>query len=347
MKRKLLIATTNKGKFKEIQYGLESLPFIECISLSDIKIKIEPPEEVEATLHANAYLKAKYYAEASGLMTIADDTGLFIDALNGWPGEHSARVADNDEARISTILEKMNGVKNRKAEFRISLTTYDPKNHTSFSCSAEKEGVILDAPVENHVVSNFGYTKIFYIAEAQKTFAEMDTKEKNAYSHRGKCIQELRYYLQNMLGAKHIVVPIACIIQDKKILMSLRNDPHNPAFHKKWEFPGGCVEFKESIEENLIREVKEEVGYDVEPIQRLSYIHVRARETDFYQYQIYLLPFVCKIIGGEKTHTNSETLDSRWFDLNEVLEYDLLADNRQIFSTISEELQSVIKAHNL
>ncbi len=178
MKRQLLIATTNEGKFKEIQYGLESLPFIECISLSDIKIKIEPPEEVETSLHANAYLKAKYYAEASGLITIADDTGLFIDALDGWPGEQSARVADSDEGRIGMVLEKMKGIKNRYAEFRLALAIYDPKNNSSYLCEAKKAGIILDAPVVNHVVSNFGYTRIFYVEEAKKTFAEMDTKRK-------------------------------------------------------------------------------------------------------------------------------------------------------------------------
>lgn len=348
MKRKLLIATTNKGKFREIQYGLESLPFIECIGLSDIKKEIDAPEESENTLHANAFLKANYYANATGMLTLADDTGLFIEGLNGWPGIESARIADTDEERIDTILKKMQGLTSRTAEFRIALAIYDPKNQTSFLCSAKKEGVILDAPIaQENALANFGYTRLFYVSEAGKTFAEMDIKEKNTYSHRGKCIQEVRYYLQNALGAKHIVVPVACIIQDGKILMSLRNDPHNPAFHKKWEFPGGCVEFKESIEENLVREVKEEVGYDVEPIQRLSYIHVRARESETYQYQVYLLPYVCKIIGGKKEHTNSETLDSRWFDLKEVLEYDLLADNRQIFATISEELELVIKAHNL
>lgn len=347
MTRKLLIATTNKGKFKEIQFGLHSLPFIECVSLLDIDQNIEAPEETESTLVGNALLKVKYYAQKTGLLTLADDTGIFIEELDGWPGVQSAVIAETDEERMGLIFKKMEGKKNRSAVFKAALAVHDPQNNTTFITEAETEGRVLEQPVGEETFIRFGYNRLFYVNAAQKTFAEMDIKEKNGYSHRGKCVQEVRYYLQNQFGIKHIVVPLACIIKDKKILMSLRNDPHNPAFHNKWEFPGGGVEFKETIEENLIREVKEEVGYDVEPVKRLSYMHVRWRETEAYQYQVYLLPYVCKIVGGKKEHTNSETLDSRWFDLNDVLEYDLLADNRQIFAAISDELQTTIKEYNL
>ena len=187
MKRTLLIATTNKGKLREIQYGLESLPFIECIGLSDpVESDVAAPDETESTLHANAYLKAVYYANRTGMLTLADDTGLFIGQLNGWPGIESARIADTDEERIDKILKKMKGLTSRAAEFRIALAIYDPKNQTSFTCSATKEGLILDAPIEQeHTLQNFGYTRLFYVPEAGKTFAEMDIKEKNTYSHRG------------------------------------------------------------------------------------------------------------------------------------------------------------------
>lgn len=346
MIRQLLIATTNTGKFTEIKHMLNSLPFIECISLTDLKIKIEPPEESQETLHGNSFLKAKYYADKSGLLTLADDTGLYIDSLNGWPGERSARIADNDGARIETVLNKMQNMDNRAASFKGVLTMYDPLNSTSFAVYAETQGTIIETASQT-LEDRFGFDPIFYVQDAGKTYAQMDTREKNSYSHRGKCAHLIKYYLQNTYGVKHAVVPIGFIVEQGKILMSLRNDPHNPSFHNKWEFPGGGVEFGETIEENIKREVWEEVGYEIEPVKQLSKISVRSRETDTYQFQVFLVPYVCKIIGGNGEYSDSETIKYEWFEFDDVQNHPLIGDNNEIYLQLLPELKEVAQAFNL
>jgi len=346
MRRKLLIATTNKGKFTEIKHMLDSLPFIECISLDDLETKIEAPEENGTTLHTNSFLKAEYYARESDLLTLADDTGLFIESLSGWPGEKSARIAESDDTRIEAVLKKMEGIENREASFKGVLTVYDPLNDSSYCIYAETKGHIIAEP-ENSLDDRFGFDPIFYVSEAGKTYAQMDTREKNGYSHRGKCVHLVKYYLQNTYGVKQAVIPVGLIIREGKVLMSLRNDPHNPDFHGKWEFPGGGVEFGETIEDNLKREIWEEVGYRVKPIQQIGEINVVSRETKTYQFQVFLVPYVCEIIDGNGEYSDSETMEIRWFDLDDVLNQQLMGDNGKLYAQFLPELKEAVQTFNL
>jgi len=340
MKRTLLIATQNEGKIKEILSYLEHTPF-DIISLLDID-PISTPEEPETTIEGNAVFKAKYYAEKTGYIALADDGGVFIDELQGWPCVKSARVAETDEERRRIVLKKMNEIKNRRAEFRTALACYDPKTKNCIISTGVREGEILEREQQGEHM--WGYNPIFFLPDKQKTYAELSIQEKNETSHRGKALIQMKYLLQNQYKAKDLVVPYALVIKDTKVLMILRNDPHRPEYHKKWEFPGGSMEFGETLEENVIRETKEETGYTVEIIDKISYIAIEAQEYETFSYQIYLIGLVCKIVNGEKTLNDMETLEIKWFDLDDVLNHELVGENARMYEKLLPELKKIIQS---
>ncbi|HYE60069.1 MAG TPA: RdgB/HAM1 family non-canonical purine NTP pyrophosphatase [Candidatus Kapabacteria bacterium] len=347
MKRQLLIATTNEGKYAEVYHFLETLEF-DLVSLSDIKISINPPEESGETLEKNALLKAKYYGEKTGLLTIADDTGLFIDALLGWPGVHSARVADTDEARRHTVLKKMKDIplNERGAYFQSVMCLYDPTEKTSFMSTGKTGGIIAEKEGSNQI-NVFGYSTIFFLPEVGKTYGELTLAEKNSVGHRGRALLRMKYHLQNTYSAKNIVVPCALVIKDSQILMQLRNDPHRPDYHNKWEFPGGGVNFGEQLYDNIKRETMEEVGYQVEVVRLLQHIAVESQTYPTFRYQVYLIPYVCKITGGDGVYRDEEVLGVRWFDLDEVLDYPLIGENAKMYQTFLPELKETVKTFKL
>lgn len=192
-KKKILIATTNTGKYKEMKKNLGDLPF-SFVSLKDINKKIKEPNEDQPTIWGNALTKAFYYGEKTKLLTIADDSGLFIDALKGWPGVISARIAKNNEARRVLTLKKMQGKKNRKASFQAALAFYDPTNEITFLSTGESEGKILTK--EDSHDNGFGYDPIFFSIEKQKPFSALTMEEKNSCSHRGKALKKIKIFLE-------------------------------------------------------------------------------------------------------------------------------------------------------
>lgn len=342
--RKLLIATSNPGKFKEMKEFFKTSGF-EIVSLSDLGIT-DAPEEPYDVIEYNALLKAKYYAEKTGIMSLADDTGLFIPALNNWPGAHAARIAETTEKRRETVLEKMKGIGGRNAYFEVALALYDPTEKLSFLSFGRVDGRLLEAP-QGDETKGFGFDQIFFSDELNKAFSELSVQEKNAISHRGKALIKMEYFLKKQYGARNIVVPCAIVIQNGKILMQKRNDPHRPDYHEKWEFPGGGVDFKENVLENVVRETKEETGLLVEPLKLLQHIAVEWQEYPTFSYQVYLIPYVCKIVGGKLEPRDHEVLEARWFDLDEVTQYPLVGENARLYEKFLPELKEVIKEHNL
>lgn len=347
MMRELLIATTNPGKIKEILAFLEHAPF-KFITLKDLPSGISEPEETGETIGNNAILKAEYYAAKTGFLTLADDGGLFIDQLaGGWPGVRSARVADTAQGRIEAVLEKLKDIpeEKRQATFQAALALCDPESKCTFVAYGETAGTILSAPKETE--HGFGYDPIFYLPELQKTYGELTIIEKNAISHRGKALIRIKHHLQNTYVSKHIVVPFALIIKDGKLLMNRRNDPHRPEYHDTWEFPGGKVEFGETMHGNMVREVREEVGYDVKIVKMLQHIAVESQMHKTYAYQVFLVPYVCQIIGGDGKFSDGEVLETRWFDVDEVLQYKLIGENAKMYTEFLPELKEVIKTFSL
>ncbi len=344
-KKKLLVATTNIGKFKEIKGFLADLPF-QILSLNDLKKCPPAPPENESTIWGNAVVKACYYGEKTGLISLADDSGIFVDALHGGPGVHSARIGRTDKSRRKLILEKLKGVECRRATFRAILALYDPNNKTNYLTTGETVGEILEKEVKN-TVNGFGYDPIFFVTEKQKTFSEMTATEKNSCSHRGKALNQMKYYLHNQYSSRHIVVPVAVIVKNGKILVTKRNDPHRPEYHEKWEFPGGSMEFGETIEENLIREAREEAGMNIKPLEQLRPIYVKGQEYPTWSYQVYLVPYICSVSGRAGRVNDAETLDLKWVAPNEVDVLAFVGENKEMFKTFLVELKQLIKKHKL
>lgn len=340
-KRQLLLATGNPGKIKEMRAFLQTLPF-DILTLNDLSTLIPTPIETAEDIEGNAILKATYYGRASGMLSLSDDGGVYIDALGGWPGVQSARIAESDDARNETVLDRMREVpqESRGAIFRSALALYDPLAEVLFVSHGETRGSILFEPPEKK--QGFAYDPIFFVDEMKKTYSQMSISEKNGVSHRGKALVKIKYHLQKTYGVQHIVVPFALIIKNKKILMILRHDPHRPEYHLKWEFPGGGVEFGEQMHENIIRETKEETGLDVHVVQMLQHIGVEAQTYPTFSYQVYLIPYVCTVIGGVETIAEEEVAEMRWFDLDEVLAYDLVGENKRMYERLLPELKSVV-----
>jgi XTP/dITP diphosphohydrolase len=194
-KPKLLLATNNRAKVKEYARLLQGIPY-RIVSPEDVNIS-EQVEETGSSFEENAILKAKRYAELSGLTTIADDSGLEVDALGGEPGVRSARYAgegSSDKERIDFLLKKLADVpwEKRHAQFRCVIAIAYPDGKVQI-CQGQCRGILTFKPLGDN---GFGYDPVFYLPDLHKTMAELSMKEKNAISHRGKAAEEARKALQ-------------------------------------------------------------------------------------------------------------------------------------------------------
>ena len=192
--RRLVIATRNPGKAREIAEILSEpgVP-LEIASLADYPDAPEP-EETGATFQENAVIKATACAEFTGELSLADDSGLEIDALNGAPGIHSARFAPTTPERNARLLELMKDVPDgsRTARFRCVVAIARPDGSVQ-TCEGTVEGIIARSPKGSH---GFGYDPIFYLPTLHKQMAELSASEKNAISHRGKALHQAKKLLE-------------------------------------------------------------------------------------------------------------------------------------------------------
>ena len=188
----LLVATTNRGKLAEIRGMLTGLPYA-LLALSDLPDIAEPAETGE-TFEDNARQKALYYAAASGLLTVAEDSGLEIDALDRAPGVHSARWHGTDYAvkfqRIYELLDAR-GVATSPARFVCALALARG-DRLLFEARGTVEGEIAREPRGTH---GFGYDPIFYYPPHGCTLGELEDDQKRAVSHRGAAFHQLAAHL--------------------------------------------------------------------------------------------------------------------------------------------------------
>ena len=197
VKRKLLIATGSKGKFPEIISLLDGLPF-QFLNLRDIsKLPVDyEVEEPGMTFEGNAVIKAMTIGNKTGLLTLAEDAGLEVDALSGRPGVYTARYGPGtDKDRYEKLLKELQGVpdERRTARFKAVIAIYDPKNNKVRTCEGSYEGRISIKPVGTN---GFGYDPVFFSSALQKTSAQMTLEEKNSISHRGVALRKAREILQ-------------------------------------------------------------------------------------------------------------------------------------------------------
>ena len=187
--RKLLIATGNPGKARELAQLLTGLPYT-LVTLADVGLP-DDVEETGATLEENAAIKARAYACRSGLPTLADDSGLEVDALGGAPGVHSKRYAGEsatDAERVSHLLDQMARVPDpeRTAQFRCVLAMASPEGQ-AVTREGVCRGMIMRVPQGS---DGFGYDPVFWVPELGRTLAELTLAEKNLVSHRARAARE-------------------------------------------------------------------------------------------------------------------------------------------------------------
>jgi XTP/dITP diphosphohydrolase len=194
--RTLLVATTNPGKLREIQQLMSGVA-VRLASLADLP-PIEEPEETGTTFEENARLKALYYCARSGLWTVAEDSGLAIDALGGDPGVKSARYLRVDATypeRFVDIYRRLEARRDapRSARFVAALASVEDGNIT-YETTGVVEGTIADAP---RGTGGFGYDPIFFYPPYGRTLAEITEPEKIAVAHRGIAFRRFAEWVKN------------------------------------------------------------------------------------------------------------------------------------------------------
>ncbi len=205
----ILIATKNKGKIKEIKKILGELP---------VKLLTIPENDTDTVLEdgqnyfENALKKAKHYGKKYGYITLADDSGLEIDALNGKPGIYSSRFLGENAPfgkKIEKILELMKNAKNRKARFKTVAVLYLPKTGKVFSAEGKVEGEILEK-AEKREGSGFGYDPVFKPNGFESSFSMLGENTKNKISHRSRALQKIKEIIRKELlgGGKMVEIKI-------------------------------------------------------------------------------------------------------------------------------------------
>ena len=195
MPANLLLASQNAGKLSEMKTLVTGLPF-RVIGPRDLGIA-ESPEETGTTFLENAILKARYYAARSGRLTVADDSGLAVDALDGGPGLFSSRFGGegaSDDDRNQLLLRKLAGVPPEKRTARFtSAVAVARDGEVLFTAQESVAGLIADAP---RGTNGFGYDPLFFYPPFGRTFGESAREDKDRVSHRGKAFARLRAFLE-------------------------------------------------------------------------------------------------------------------------------------------------------
>lgn len=189
--KKVVLASGNQGKLRELQQMLSGLDFK---VLAQSEFGIDSVEETGLTFIENALIKARNAAKISGLAAIADDSGIELDALNGQPGIYSARFAGDDatdKANNQKLLQSLDGLpkEQRTARFH-SVLVYmrHAEDPTPVICHGSWEGYILESPAGNQ---GFGYDPLFYVPDYNCAAAELSREQKNSISHRAKAMAQL------------------------------------------------------------------------------------------------------------------------------------------------------------
>ena len=186
----IVLGSSNPHKVKEIN---------EIVADTEIRFILPPegfdPDETGKTFEENAYIKAYEAWKLSQTWSLADDSGLCIDALNGKPGIYSARYEETPQKRIDRVLRELSGEKDRKAHFTCHMTLIAPDGSTALSCEGRCEGSIVE---EQRGTNGFGYDPIFLLRGDTRTMAELSDDEKNLVSHRSKALIQVINYLKNL-----------------------------------------------------------------------------------------------------------------------------------------------------
>lgn len=190
--KSIIIATANQGKFREIKEELSGI-FEVFYSLDDLNEKIEI-EEDRPSYAENAWKKARKIGDRFGISTLADDSGLEVQALGGRPGLFSARYGTGDNDRINRLLAELEGVpiEKRKAMFKAYLSFYLPGDEKTFFFYGCLRGFI---DFERRGDNGFGFDPVFFLPDSNKSLAEIPLAEKNRISHRGRALVTFKRFM--------------------------------------------------------------------------------------------------------------------------------------------------------
>ena len=190
----IVVATKNKGKLKEIKEIFKDMPY-NFVSMEEMGIDVEIDEDADTFL-GNATKKATEIMKLCGEITMADDSGLCVDALNGAPGVYSARYSNtgNDLDNNLLLLKNMEGVENRAAHFTCAMVVAFPDGKI-ISHEGEFHGTI---DFEMKGTGGFGYDCLFYLPEYNKTSAQITAEEKNSLSHRAMALKGIKEKLEGI-----------------------------------------------------------------------------------------------------------------------------------------------------
>lgn len=195
--RELVIATGNQGKLTEIRLALQGLDF-KILGANDLVAGLPDVIEDGTTLLENAQKKARSAAKASGFLSLADDTGLEVEALDGQPGVYSARYAgegcsyDDNNRKLLQELGHLGPQVSRRAVFRTVMVLAEPKGREDWVAGS----VSGEISRELRGADGFGYDPVFYLPNKRKTFAQLSLEEKNRVSHRGLALERLKLMLR-------------------------------------------------------------------------------------------------------------------------------------------------------
>jgi len=194
---RLLLGSSNAGKLREMRQLLSGLPY-RVVGPADVGLR-DAPEETGTTFMENAILKARHYADKSGLLAVADDSGLSVDALGGGPGLYSSRFGGEgatDQERNRLLLERLKGIPPERRGARFTSAVAAARDgHVLFQAEESVEGRIVEEPTGPN---GFGYDPVFFYPPFGSTFGEVSGPEKDRVSHRGKSFARLREFLKRL-----------------------------------------------------------------------------------------------------------------------------------------------------
>lgn len=196
MKNIIVFATSNVNKVREVKEMLVGMD-VEILSLSDLGLSVTH-EEDSSTFEGNAKIKAEDIAEKCSYPVLSDDSGLAIEALDGFPGVHSARFMEGHsyEEKNLAILDRMKDKENRKAAFYTAMAFIDKSRNIEKVFFGKNEGHITEE-MDYHPISGFGYDPIFFSDDLNKTFGQATAEEKDSVSHRGRALMSFMEYYKN------------------------------------------------------------------------------------------------------------------------------------------------------
>ena len=193
---KIVLASSNEHKVKEIN---------EIVAGSGLEFILPPegfdPVENGATFEENSLIKAKEAWKLARTWTLADDSGLCIEALGGKPGIYSARYAETPQKRIERVLKEIDGINNRKAYFACAMTLINPEGSVEFTHTGICDGFITTEARGQH---GFGYDPIFLVKNSDRTMAELNDDEKNRISHRSIALRAVLDYINAARLAENV-----------------------------------------------------------------------------------------------------------------------------------------------